>query len=162
MNTITIEQQDAIRAFVTKHHLPSGLGTKEEACSIAAINLVLTGELTDSIPACMSPVIGKWIIGVQDAMPDAMRNSDEWRLLLPLAAGTGRNHEAERSAILLDWMWDVVLPELQTLADSQGYGKEWKAMTTEKTAAAAAAWAAAWRRKTTSGLASIHVPYLNA
>jgi hypothetical protein len=137
MSTITQEQQEAIKQFVFTHHLPSGLGNKEEACSIAAINLALSGELTDMIPNCMSPVIGRWIIGVQDSMPDAMRNSDEWRGLLPLAAGTGREHEARRSEILLNWMWDVVLPELQPIADRGGYGIKWKAMTTEKTAAAA-------------------------
>jgi hypothetical protein len=143
MSTITAEQQAAIAAYVNTHHLPSGLGTKEEACSIAAINLALTGELTDRVPDCMSLVIGKWIIGVQDAMPDAMRNSIEWRNLLPLAAGTGRQHEAERSAIVLDWMWDVVLPEIQPVADKGGYGEKWKTMTNEKTAGAANAAAGA-------------------
>jgi hypothetical protein len=137
MTTITPKQQAAIAAYVNTHHLPAGLGTKEEACSIAAINLALTGELTDRVPDCMSLVIGKWIIGVQDAMPDAMRNSIEWRNLLPLAAGTGRQHEAERSAIVLDWMWDVVLPEIQPIADKGGYGEKWKTMTNEKTANAA-------------------------
>ena len=137
MTTITPEQQAAIAAYVNTHHLPSGLGTKEEACSIAAINLALTGELTDRVPACMSPVVGRWIIGVQDAMPDTMRNSIEWRNLLPLAAGTGRAHKAQRSAILLDWMWDVVLPQLQPIADKGGYGEKWKTMTNEKTADAA-------------------------
>jgi hypothetical protein len=93
----------------------------------------------------MSLVIGIWIIGVQDSMPDAMRNSDEWRSLLPFAAGTGREHEARRSEILLNWIWGVVLPELQPIANKGGYGIKWKAMTTEKTvdAAAAAADAAA-------------------
>jgi hypothetical protein len=138
MTTITVEQHNAIAEFLKDKHIPAGLGNKLEACSIAAINLAMTGELTDRVPACMSAMIGKWIIGVQDSMPDAMRNSQEWRELLPLAAGTGRKHEEKRGSILLDWMWDVVLPELQSIADDGGYGEEWKNMTTKKTAARAA------------------------
>ena len=93
---ITQEQKDAIAAKVNGMTLPSGVGTKESACSIAAINLALTGRLTDRIPDCMSEVVGKWIIVVQDAMPDKMRNSPAWKSLLPLAAGTGREREPER------------------------------------------------------------------
>jgi hypothetical protein len=141
--TITQEQQDAIAAFVSTHHIPAGLGTEEEACSIAAINLCLTGQLTDDIPGCMSVVIGKWILVIQDAMPDGMRNSDEWRRLLPLAAGTGREHEKQRADILMARLWNVVLPQLQSIADKQGFGTQWKAMTIEKTPAAAEAAVAA-------------------
>ena len=132
MTTITTEQEQAIRDYLVGRTIPAGLGTAEEACSIAAINLVLSGKLTDEIPGCMSPVIGRWIIGTQDAMPDAMRNSDEWRDLLPLAAGTGRLHEAERLALLMGWMWATVLPRLQPLADERGFSTEWLAMTTER------------------------------
>jgi hypothetical protein len=77
--------------------LPSGLGTEESACSIAAINLALTGELTDDIPDCMSEVIGRWIIPTQDAMPAELRNSPRWKSLLPLAAGTGQGDGAGAS-----------------------------------------------------------------
>jgi hypothetical protein len=138
MSTISIEEQNKISAFLEGKHIPSGLGTEHEACSIAAINLALTGELTDTIPACMSPVIGKWIIKVQDAIPDVMRNSKEWRELLPLAAGTGREHEKARLALIMGWMWSDVLPALQSTADAGGYGTEWKAMCTLKTVYAAA------------------------
>ncbi len=133
MSTITQSQQDAIAAYVTSHHLPSGLGTAEGACSIAAINLALTNTLTDVVPDCMSVVIGRWIIGVQDAMPDAMRNSPAWKSLLPFAAGTGRDREPQRLAIVLDWMWTRVLPTLQPLADKHGFGDTWTYMLTEKT-----------------------------
>src|SRR5579885_2984228 len=148
MSTLTAEQQEKIRCFLNDRHIVAGLGNEEEACSIAAINLALTGRLTDEIPSCMSEVIGKWIIGVQDSMPDELRNSDEWRELLPLAAGSGRQYERERAAIILDWMWSTALPQLQPLADSFGFGKEWLAMTTEKTGQAAmAAWEAAWEEE---------------
>src|ERR1700679_548770 len=135
MSTITPEQQDAIRIFVMNHHLPRGLGSKEEACSIAAINLALRGELSDEIPECMSLVIGKWIIRVQDAMPDDLRNSLEWKDLLPLAAGTGRDPllEQRRSALVLDWMWGTILPSIQPIADKHGFGVQWLSMCTEKT-----------------------------
>ena len=137
MSTITIEQQAAIAAKVNGMTLPSGMGDAHAACSIAAINLALTGRLTDDIPDCMSPVIGRWIIVVQDAMPDEMRNSPRWKAALPLAAGTGREHEKERIALILDWMWSVVLPTLQPLADERGFGPQWRHMTTERTAVAA-------------------------
>jgi hypothetical protein len=91
----------------------------------------------------MSKVIGQWIIATQDAMPSALRNSDRWKSLLPLAAGTGREREQERPDIILDWMWDIVLPYLQPLADQQGFGTQWKKMTTDRTAASARAAEAA-------------------
>lgn len=133
--TITREQQQAIAAFLDGKTIVSGLGSAEAACSVASINLALTGRLTDEIPDCMSRVIGRWIIHVQDSMPDDMRNSDEWRRLLPLAAGTGREHERERRNMVLDWMWGV-LPILQTLADRQGFGDPWRLMCELRTAEA--------------------------
>jgi hypothetical protein len=139
MNTIDTQK---IAEVVNRMHLPIGLGDKENACSIAAINLALTGELTDKIPDCMSGVIGRWIISTQDAMPDAMRNSPEWKRLLPLAAGTGREHEKERIDLLLNHMWTVALPLIQPVADAHGFGDEWRAMLAEKSKSAAMAAAA--------------------
>ena len=149
MSTITTEQQAAIAKMLEGMHLPPGLSDGENACSIAAINLALSGDLTDEIPDCMSEVIGRWIIGVQDAMPDAMRNSERWKSLLPLAAGTGRDDEQERLDIILDWMWEAVLPSIQPLADRQGFGQQWQQMLADRTvesadAAAGAARAAIW------------------
>lgn len=141
--TITTEQQQAIATLLETMTLPEGLGTEESACSIAAINLALTGELTDKIPPCMSEILGSWIISVQDSMPHEMRNSAEWKQLLPLAAGTGRQHEKERLGIILDWMWGTVLPTLQPIADSNGFGKEWRLMLQKRTAGAANAAAKA-------------------
>jgi hypothetical protein len=131
--TITAKQRSKIQDYVRTHHLPKGLGTAEAACSIAAINLALTGELTDDIPECMSVVIGRWIVQIQDSMPDEMRNSDEWKSLLPDAAGTGRDDEPTRIAIIIDWMWSIVLPKIQPIADKYGFGSEWGNMLIEKT-----------------------------
>lgn len=137
MMTITQEQQTAIAAKLEGMILSTGLGDKHNACSIAAINLALSGQLTDEIPNCMSPVIGQWIMTVQDEMPAELRNSTRWKGLLPLAAGTGRDHESERFALIIDWMWVTVLPSQQTLADKHGFGAEWRRMTTERNESAA-------------------------
>jgi hypothetical protein len=142
-STITEQQQQAIALKLATMHLPAGLGDEHNACSIAAINLTLSGELSDTIPLCMSEVIGKWIIPMQDAMPDTMRNSTEWKRLLPLAAGTGREREQERLTIIMNWLWESVLPTVQPAADSGGYGEQWKEMLRQRTADAAAARAAA-------------------
>jgi len=139
MTTITAKQQQAIADLLATMTLPAGLGTEESACSIAAINLALSGQLTDVIPLCMSAVIGKWIIGVQDEMPAEMRNSAEWKRLLPLAAGTGRQHERKRMEIIMNWMWSTVLPTLQPIADRDGFGKQWRMMLQQRTTEAAAA-----------------------
>jgi hypothetical protein len=143
MNTLTQAEQDKIRDFLKDRHIAKGLGIPQDACSIAAINLALTGKLSDTIPDCMSPVVGRWIIVIQDAMPDDMRNSREWRELLPLAAGTGRLHEKERLDIILDWMWGTALPLVQPVADAHGFGVEWSRMCSERSAKAAADAAAA-------------------
>ena len=70
-----------------------------------------------------------------------------------MAAGTGRDREEERLALIMDWMWGTVLPDLQSVADQGGFGAEWRTMCVEKSpeaaraaarAAAGAARAAAW------------------
>ena len=135
--TFTQEHKAKLEQYLATHTLPSGLGTKESACSLAAINLALSGELTDEIPDCMSDVLGTATIVLQDAMPSEMRNSLRYKTLLSDMAGTGRKHEQERLAILINWMWSVVLPQLQPLADKHGFGSEWQTMCNLKTAASA-------------------------
>jgi hypothetical protein len=135
--TFTQEHKAKLEQYLATHTLPSGLGTEESACSLAAINLALSGELTDEIPDCMSDVLGTATMVLQDAMPSEMRNSLRYKTLLPDMAGTGRKHEQERLAILINWMWSVVLPKLQPLADKHGFGSEWQTMCQLKTAASA-------------------------
>jgi hypothetical protein len=91
----------------------------------------------------MSDVLGTAAVVLQDAMPSEMRNSLRYKTLLPDMAGTGREHEQERLAILINWMWSVVLPQLQPLANQHGFGSEWQTMCQLKTAASARAAALA-------------------
>lgn len=152
-STFSPEAAERLSAYLATHHIPAGLGTEEEACSIAAINLVLTNTLNSEIPKCMSMVIGSWIRSIQDLMPDAMRNSNQWKALLPLAAGTGRDFDDEqcRRDLIMEWMWAIVLPSVQPVADQHGFGEQWRRMTTARTAAAAHAASTAARA------ADIHV-----
>lgn len=132
MSTLTRGERQKITDYLAGRHIPAGLGTADEACSVAAINFALTGELTDTVPACMSPVVGRWVIVIQDAMPDSLRNSDGWRALLPAAAGTGRDRETERLAVLLDCLWGTSLPLVQSVADAGGWGDEWRSWAAER------------------------------
>ena len=134
----TPEVRAKLEDYLATHDLPSGLGDESSACSVAAINLALTGELTDDIPDCMSKVLGSATIALQDLMPHEMRNSDRYKAWLPTAAGTGRDHEQERLAVLMDWMWGTVLPHLQGLADEKGFGQEWREMCEQRTESVAA------------------------
>ena len=160
MTTVWTQEADArLRDYLASHELADGIGTEESACSVAAINLALTATVTDAIPKCMSKVIGQWMIVVQDAMPSEMRNSLDWKRLLPLAANTGGDREEERIALVMDWMWGTVLPDLQSVADQGGFGAEWRTMCVEKSPDAAwaardAAWAARAAGAAATGAAS--------
>lgn len=152
MTDYTTDHRLNLEAYLASRTLPSGLGNKESACTLAAINLAMSGRLTDEIPACMSEVLGKAAISLQDAMPDEMRNSQRYKRLIPDMPGTGRAQEQERLAILMEWMWGVVLPQVQPIADKRGLGVEWRQMCHDRMAdaaraaradAAAAAYAAA-------------------
>ena len=141
MTTVWTQEADArLRDYLASHELVDGIGTEESMCSIAAINLALTGMVTDTIPKCMSKIIGQWMMAIQDVMPGKIRNSSGWKCLLPMAAGTGREREEERLALIMDWMWGTVLPDVQSVADQGGFGAEWRTMCMEKSPDAA--WAA--------------------
>lgn len=131
--TWTPEAADRLNKYLESNDLSKGLGTEDYACSIAAINLALTGTLTAIVPDCMSGVIGRWIIILQDNIPDSIRNSREWKRLLSEAAGTGRDNEWERTSIIIDWMFETVLPSLQPVADDNHFGVLWQTMCEKKT-----------------------------
>ncbi len=133
----TPEAAARLRDYLARpgYTIPVGLGTEDAACSIAAINLALSGVMTDDIPECMSLVIGVWVRTIQDMMPEAIRNSPKWIELLPLAAGTGReqDYEHKRLDMVLDWMWGTVLPQSQLAANQEGCGRQWKSMCAGRT-----------------------------
>jgi hypothetical protein len=93
----------------------------------------------------MSLVIEHWLIELETAIPGKLHDSEEWRSLLPLAAGTGRaaEVEVEREALIFEWLSSTILPRLQPVADEGGYGDAWAAMCRERTATAARAASAA-------------------
>jgi hypothetical protein len=140
--------RNKIREVVTRMQFPPGIGDAENACSIGALNIALYGKLTDKTPDCASDVICEWVRLVQDVMPDNLRNSARWKEAVINIPGTGKAHEDERLAIVLDHMWSVTLPTMQPLADAKGFGDVWRRMTRDRTPGAAleAAWAArqAW------------------
>ena len=136
--TFTREAQERLKQYLSRpgYIIPIGLGDKEAAGSVAAINLAISGTLTDDIPECMSQVIGKWVINVQDRMPEELRNSERWKTALVYAAGTGRDYEDERFDMLVRWMWTTVLPSVQPTADKHGFGEQWRHMCDTRTEAA--------------------------
>ena len=137
--TFPPEARERLEAYLARpgYEISRGLGTEDAACSIAAINLAIDGRLITKIPACMSAVIGRWIITIQDGIPSEMRNAPDWRALLPDAAGTGRDPETEgrRLDLIMDWMWDA-LARVQPVADEGGFGEEWRTMCEKRTAEA--------------------------
>ena len=150
----TLEAQERLKRYLNRpgYIIPVGLGTRDAACSIAAINIAINGRLTECTPECMSVAIARWILHVQDTMPAEMRNSREWKAALVRAAGTGRalERERERLDILFDWMWVTVLPFLQPLADARGSGTEWRRMCTERSEDAASVAAGSMSKVTYS------------
>jgi hypothetical protein len=108
-------------------------------CTIAEINLILTGELTDGPHPCVSEVIRQWVIRVQDAMPAELRNAPEWRAAAAGIAGSAGTPADEwaRRAVVLDWMWDALGDEAVLSAVPASARPAWDAMLRERSAEAA-------------------------
>ena len=132
MSTLTQEEQNKLSQFLSTRNLCSGLGDTEISCSVGTINLCLSNTLTACVPSCMSSVIGRWIIFTQDLMPDELRNSPKWKQLLVLAAGTGKEKEEERFAIIAEWFWTIVLPCFQSSMNEIGVGDKWQEAITNR------------------------------
>jgi hypothetical protein len=117
---LTRHAYQRITTVLARVTLPRGVGgqTDEQtkkltACSIAAINLALTGSLVDQTPACMNRHLASWIINVQDNMRETERNALRWRILLPDAAGTAGTDDLEMAKALAEFA--LSLPELDKL-----------------------------------------------
>lgn len=106
--------QQKVADYLPELNLTHGRGSDEHnACSIAAINLALSGKLSDEPTPCMSLPIRAWVIAVQDAMPIWMmqptdEHGDRWRAALPLVAGTINIPSAPIHAAVRDWMWQAL------------------------------------------------------
>jgi hypothetical protein len=74
----TPELRQQYADFLRTHRIVHGIGDKDAACTIAALNVAATGRVTDARPDCMSAVIHAWIIIIQDRMPLALLNSEAW------------------------------------------------------------------------------------
>ena len=125
--------------FLETHDLGVGLGMPEQPCSIAAVQMVLSGLRTDILPTCMSEVAGIYVRIIQDSVPDSVRNSTDWYDALIDIAGSGRDPDAEnvRLGLLLDWLYEDVLPLVQARADAGGYGLAWDELCAHRTSDAA-------------------------
>ena len=129
----TPQAHNRLTRYLETHRLRSGIGDRKSPCSIQAINIALTGKPGMDTPNCMSETMGDWIIVVQDSIPDTLRNSQEWKELLSRAADTQRHQEEERNSIILEWMWDKVLPHITETLDHKGARDSWKTMIEERT-----------------------------
>jgi len=84
------------------------------------------------IPEDGSALVKNFILGMQNVMPREITESTGWRQLVKNSALTIEAHESANSATLLDWMWNTVLPSVQDLAETNGYGPKWQAMNTHR------------------------------
>jgi hypothetical protein len=147
MTTVTNAQLiELVEAFASLAlRLGRNLGTvgpvdSGERCTIAEINLVLTGTLSDDPHPCISEVIRRWVIAVQDAMPDELRNSPAWRTSAPLIAGTATENggvERKRRDAIVAWMWDRLADEAVLASLPDAVRPAWDRMLAERTPAAA-------------------------
>ena len=117
----------SLKTFLGSHDLSTeGAGTKESPSPMQAINLAMSGRLSDNTPPTMSRVIGCWFMCEGDGLPHAIVNSRQWKDALLDAPGTGLMLEQERLSLVLDWLWGTVLPHLQAIADELGLGAAWE------------------------------------
>lgn len=142
------------------------------ACAMDAINWLVHGKHGDK-PDCACPVIGKYVIGLNDAMPDDQRQ----RLLafLPRIAGSrSAAHKQARGEILARGAVRVIAPIALDAAGLDTQAAALRALSpdcTVSTAAAkakaaaaaaeaaevaevAAAWAAAWAEEAAAAWAA--------
>jgi len=162
VTTPTTDQLEAVRARLLDPaiHLPSGLGADpESACTMAQVNFALTGKLADGPHRCVSEVVRRWVIRIQDALPDDIRNSEGWRHAAVGIAGSAGSEadESARVALLLTWMWERLGDEAVMAAVPTPVRGVWQAMLTEKTPTAAyavanASAAAYWQRAAAPGM----------
>lgn len=170
--TITEAQRAALREALLSPDLTicSGIGDAVapgigEACTIAEINLVLTGLLDDGPHPCMSEVIRWWVIRIQDALPTDIRNSAAWREAAVGIAGSAASESVERtrSNLILDWMWSALADDAVLAVVPAGPAREaWDRMLSERTISAANAASADAANAAMSAHVAISAHAINA
>lgn len=82
-----------------------------------------------------NPILHDFIYAVGRDAPEYIRTSQEWDVLCQRAKNVGfiRPVLLAQHQVLLDWIFDVVLPLLQPLADKHGLGSKWATMCDEQT-----------------------------
>lgn len=124
---------------------PADPGQPCQMCSMQVLNWAAgsPGPLSDLPIPGQSEVIRNVIIRIQDDMPDGVRNSREWREVLPSTLGTGTTSadETARLGVLMEWMWERLADPmvLATVDLTPGLRSSWNRMLTERTSDAARA-----------------------
>ena len=143
---ITDKQRKAIRKRLRTLTLVHEVGyaTGGTACTISAINLALTGQLTDTDPSkCMWDALRLFVIRVQDEMPLQMmepgdEHGDLWRAIVPYIAGSrDLPDKPARLALILDWMWERLGDPAVVAAVPAHILPVWQSMVTLRTLRAA-------------------------
>lgn len=146
--TTNYETEKALyTAFLKDLRLVAGVGNLKagEACTESALQLALTGKLTDDRHPCVDPLIHKWVMNVQDRLDNATLNGP-WKDIAPMVVGTIDVPDSLNR--IMTTMWDA-LSEM-TFASAK-VNVAWKDMLTARTATAckAAADAATGHRAIT-------------
>jgi hypothetical protein len=130
---------DRLQLLPTLHLDPKAHRTFQEGHCFMEVAAWLAGEPHSDNPSCVSPVLRKLTIGLNDAWDDEQR-----QLLLPFlprvvgTAGDGRDEA--RSYLALDWLIRVYTPawlELAGLSDEAGRLRGLHRITDRVTASAA-------------------------
>lgn len=107
--------REKARAWLAEHpQLSEGQGSGDRLCSIAALNMAVTGRLSDARPTCVARSLYDWVIAVQDAMPEAIRQSPAWAEQLPRLIGSAYPSgvyvvaEHRRIRACHDFMWQAL------------------------------------------------------
>lgn len=136
-SSVTEEQVGELKKYLKTHKLCMSLHDHDDnVCSMAAINIALTGRIADEIPECMSRVLGRWIIVTQDLYGDDMRNSQLWKELLPIAVTKGRELEAAQLVKLISLTFNEARVVARRPERMEGIEDEWADMIRLKTESA--------------------------
>ena len=87
------------------------------------------------LPAGASEILSRWVIRIEEDLPTEMRTSERWTSAKDRITDRGRapQDEAARLSLIMNWMWNSVLPLCQEAADQTGYGDLWRRMCQQKT-----------------------------